>query len=379
MNNIQGPSTNINGTSATGTTESSTPMHDTTSAASAPSSSVPLPLPPPGQNSTMSFSSIISASAIGGSRSIASLVKMLGKDDPLVKKLVEAAVSSNSSITPPQNLSDWASIHKSEMNNILVSSRQVFCMLTQKKDNINNLDVALDDIGRTLECTHFQSIEYKAACDTAEALIRFLHTFKGEKSRDEALQSEEFRSLPLLVQQWLKQLWFGKKFDFDPAVHFALPRVEGSGCIIGDGKVSSIIDNAGNLQLVNNVVENMNASSVTVVASVSVVAAPANAMPILVQSQQKNATSSHTALPVLASMSTQKRAKKKKNNPPKVSVDVSLSQRKRQHANFYKDKYDDDGFGSGSEDEKKSTTKRSRKSKYDSDIEFSDHSEGSDY
>ena len=52
MNNIQGPPTTINGTTATGTTESSTPMNNITSAASPPSSSVPLPLPPPpGQKS----------------------------------------------------------------------------------------------------------------------------------------------------------------------------------------------------------------------------------------------------------------------------------------------------------------------------------------
>ena len=50
MNNIQGPPTNINGTTATGTTESSTSMNNITSAASAPSS-VPLPLPSPGQSS----------------------------------------------------------------------------------------------------------------------------------------------------------------------------------------------------------------------------------------------------------------------------------------------------------------------------------------
>jgi hypothetical protein len=46
---IQGPPSNINGTTAAGATESSTPMNNTTSTTSGPST-VPLPHPPPGQS-----------------------------------------------------------------------------------------------------------------------------------------------------------------------------------------------------------------------------------------------------------------------------------------------------------------------------------------
>jgi len=190
----------------------------------------------------------------GGARGIA---KLLIADNPLGREILSDYQQKNTSIGTKsfQHLDDWSQYHEQESTHIFWSARHCFCLLEQKEDNIMTLQDALADICRTYKLINFQTFEAETAFDIAECIISLLYTFQGEGSRGAALQSDEFGSFPLLIQQLFKIFWFGNKHKLTTK-HFALPIVDSSGRIVGSGKVSSkvssFVDFDGNLRLVNS-------------------------------------------------------------------------------------------------------------------------------
>jgi len=196
---------------------------------------------------------ILPAHAYGGARGIA---KLLIADRPLGREFLSLHQNTSASTKSLQHLDDWSQYHEEESTHIFWSARLCFCLLEQKKDNITTLQDALADICCTYKLLNFQTFEAETAFDIAECIISLLYTFQGEGSRDAALHSDEFGSLPLLIQQLFKIFWFGNKHKPIPTKHFALPIVDSSGRIVGSSKVSSkvssFVDFNGNLRLMNS-------------------------------------------------------------------------------------------------------------------------------
>jgi len=185
-------------------------------------------------------------------RGIAKSIKRLGKDHPLVKQILESALVVSSKITSPKNIDEWVAAHDAEMRAVLWDARNEYGMIKQK-DGIQTLEDALESIFQTFDLTNFLTLETQAAKDIAESIIRLLHTFQGKGSRAEALDSDEFRSLPRMLQQLFRIMWFGNKHKLvPPEDYFELPSLNSEGLIVGGGKVSSHVNADGILQLMNN-------------------------------------------------------------------------------------------------------------------------------
>ena len=196
---------------------------------------------------------ILPAHAYGGARGIA---KLLIADRPLGREFLSLHQNTSIGTKSFHHLDDWSQYHEEESTHIFWSARLCFCLLEQKEDNITTLQDALADICCTYKLLNFQTFEAETAFDIAECIISLLYTFQGEGSRDAALQSDEFGSLPPLIQQLFKIFWFGNKHKLVPTEHFALPIVDSSERIAGtvkmSSKVSSFVDFNGNLRLMNS-------------------------------------------------------------------------------------------------------------------------------